>query len=136
MWDSYRHMYSSSSEKDESWVNVPPSTSRDVHFGELAPDEELAPQEESHTQVQPEHAQDGQLYSIEDEIASEEPQVANALDGQPYNFVVKKENHFHCCPIAESLLNEDSESVSSHCSVSDPEFMGPTAEWKCISRKR
>ena len=78
----------------DGWVYVPPNTIRDMHFGEPAPDEEHAPQEKHHAQVQPEHAHDGQLYSIEDEIVSEEPQVATALDGQPSNHVVWKEHHF------------------------------------------
>ena len=98
-------------------MHVPPNVIRDVQFedadavgGGLAPEEEHAPQEEPHTQVQPEHAQDGQLYSIEDEIASEKQQVANA--------------------------KSDPESVSSHCRFSDPEFMGPNTEFKCIFWKR
>ena len=134
MWDAYHHMYSSISEEADGWVYVPPNTNRVVQFGQLAPDEELAPQEEPHTQVQ---LEDAQLYSIEDEIASEEPQVAHALDGRLYNFVEMEEHHFHCIPIADSFHGgEEAESVSSHCNFADPECMGPAAEWTWTLLKR
>ena len=70
------------------WVHVNFGDA-DAVGGGLAPEEEHAPQEEPHTQVQREHAQDGQLYSIEDGIASEkQPTLARETRVTRYNLVI------------------------------------------------
>ena len=67
--------------------------------------------------------------------------LEDAQDGQPHNMdpmiEVASACHSHSCAIADSLhgsedVDGEDSSPSSHGSYSDPEFMGPHAQWKCV----
>ena len=89
-------------------------------------------------------AEDGQHHKVEPDGPDGEPQVhlEDAQDGQPHNMdptiEVASAGRFHSCAIADSLHGsedvdgEDSPPACSHGSFSDPELMGPNAQWKCV----
>ena len=123
MWDSYHHMNSSIFGSTNDWVLLQPPTFTDVWYDD---------------------AEDGQHHKVEPDGPDGEPQVhlEDAPDGQPHNMdpmiEVASAGHSHSCAIADSLHGsedvdgEDSPPASSHGSFSDPEFMGPNAQWKCV----
>ena len=123
IWDSYHHMNSSNFGSTNDWVLLPPPTFTDVWYDD---------------------AEDGQHHKVEPDGPDGEPQVhlGVAPDGQPHNMdpmiEVASAGHSHSCAIADSLHGSedvgggDSPPASSHGSFSDPEFMGPTAQWKCV----
>ena len=86
----------------------------------------------------------GQHHKVEPDELDGEPQVhlEDAPDGQPHimdpMIEVASAGHSHSCAIADSLHDredvdgEDSSPASPHGSYSDPEFIGPNAQWKRV----
>ena len=60
-------------------------------------------------------AEDGQHHKVE----------LDGLDGEP-------QVHLEDAQDGEDVDGEDTSPASSHGSYSDPEFMGPNAQWKCV----
>ena len=127
MWDSYRHMYSA----PEDWEYVPPNTIRDVHFEESAANtsrdvhsSEEAPFQMVVPATETNVADPGGPFIPEYDVSCHEQQQ----DQQQQPEQDGHEQLMFLCKGAE----EDSESVSSHSTGSDPEYKGPNATWTAI----